>query len=75
MSKQKVRCRTHYRVVFSGKYKGIADSDEVIVDTQNKEDVYDLFHIYLDNPDVKIYVCYHDGTQKRIKLKRTRRWK
>lgn len=62
------KCRTHYKVVFSGKYAGICDSDVVLVDTQDKEDVYYLFHVYLDNPDVTIYVCYSDGTEKRIAL-------
>lgn len=71
----KPKCRIGYRVVFSGKYKGFADSDEVFVDSQNSDDVLYLFHVYLDNPDVTIYVCYHDGTQKRIKLRRAGRWK
>lgn len=68
MSKNKVRCRTGYRVVFSGKYKGLTDSDEVFVDSQNWDDVLYLFHVYLDNPDATIYVCYHDGTEKKIVL-------
>lgn len=72
---KKPKCRIGYRVVFSGKYKRLADSDEVFVDSQDKDEVYYLFHVYLNNPDVKIYVCYHDGTQKRIKLRRARRWK
>lgn len=71
----RVKWRTHYRVVFTGKYKGIVPNDEVIVDTQDKDEVYYLFHVYLDNPNVKIYVCYHDGRQKRIKLRRVWRWK
>lgn len=58
---------------FSGKYKGLADSDEVFVDSQDKDDVLYLFHVYLDNPDVTIYVCYHDGTEKKIVLKKSRR--
>ena len=63
---KKPKCRIGYRVVFSGKYKRLADSDEVFVDSQDKDEVYYLFHVYLNNPDVKIYVCYHDGTQKRV---------
>lgn len=70
---RKPKCRTGYRVVFSGKYKGLADSDEVFVDSQDKDDVLYLFHVYLDNPDVTIYVCYHDGTEKKIVLKKSRR--
>lgn len=70
---RKPKCRIGYRVVFSGKYKGLADSDEVFVDSQDKDDVLYLFHVYLDNPDVTIYVCYHDGTEKKIVLKKSRR--
>ena len=66
---KKPKCRIGYRVVFSGKYKGLADSDEVFVDSQDNDDVLYLFHVYLDNPDVTIYVCYHDGTEKIIVLK------
>lgn len=70
---KKPKCRIGYRVVFSGKYKGLADSEEVFVDSQNNDDVLYLFHVYLDNPDVTIYVCYHDGTEKKIVLKKSRR--
>lgn len=73
MRLRKSKCRIGYRVVFSGKYKGLADSDEVFVDSQDKDDVLYLFHVYLDNPDVTIYVCYHDGTEKKIVLKKSRR--
>jgi len=68
MRLRKPKCRIGYRVVFSGKYKGFADSDEVFVDSQDKDDVLYLFNVYLDNPDVTIYVCYHDGTEKKIVL-------
>ena len=70
---RKPKCRIGYRVVFSGKYKGLADSDEVFVDSDNNDDVLYLFHVYLDNPDVTIYVCYHDGTEKKNVLKKSRR--
>lgn len=73
MRLRKPKCRIGYRVVFSGKYKGLADSDEVFVDSQDKDDVLYLFHVYLDNPDVTIYVYYHDGTEKKIVLKKSRR--
>lgn len=73
MMLRKPKCRIGYRVVFSGKYKGLADSDEVFVDSDNNDDVLYLFHVYLDNPDVTIYVCYHDGTEKKIVLKKSRR--
>lgn len=72
---RKPKCRIGYRVVFSGKYKGLADSDEVFVDSDNNDDVLYLFHVYLDNPDVTIYVCYHDGTEKKIVLKRQWKWR
>ena len=70
---KKPKCRIGYRVVFFGKYKRLADSDEVFVDSDNNDDVLYLFHVYLDNPDVTIYVCYHDGTEKKIVLKKSRR--
>lgn len=73
MRLRKPKRRIGYRVVFSGKYKGLADSDEVFVDSQDKDDILYLFHVYLDNPDVTIYVCYHDGTEKKIVLKKSRR--
>lgn len=66
MRLRKSKCRIGYRVVFSGKYKGLADSDEVFVDSQDNNDVLYLFHVYLDNPDVTIYVCYHDGTERKL---------
>lgn len=72
---RKPKCRIGYRAVFSGKYKGLADSYEVFVDSQNNDDVLYLFHVYLDNPDVTIYVCYHDGTEKKIVLKKSKRRK
>lgn len=75
MRLRKPKCRIGYRVVFSGKYKGLADSDEVFVDSQDKDEVYYLFHVYLNNPDVKIYVCYHDETEKKIVLKRQWKWR
>lgn len=68
MSRGKVRCRTGYRVVFSGKYKGLSESDEIFIDSQDRDEVYYLFHVYLDNPDATIYVCYHDGTEKKLVL-------
>lgn len=75
MRLRKPKCRVGYRVVFSRKYKGITDSDEIFVDSQDKDEVYYLFHVYLNNPDVKIYVCYHDGTEKKIVLKKQWKWR
>lgn len=75
MRLRKPKCRTGYRVVFSGKYKGLLDFDEVFVDSQDRDDVYYLFHVYLDNPDATIYICYHDGTEKKIVLKNHKRGK
>ena len=68
--KQEPKCRTGYRVVFSGKYRGLADADEKFIDVQNNDDVLYLFRVYLDNPDATIYVCYNDGSEKRIVLAR-----
>lgn len=48
----------------------VSDDGEVSMD-----DVLYLFHVYLDNPDVTIYVCYHDGTEKKIVLKRQWKWR
>ena len=62
------KCRIHYKVKFSGRYKGIGDSDIVIIDTQDKENVYDMIHLYLDDPDVRIFVCYSGGIEKELKL-------
>lgn len=70
----KTRCRTHYRVVCKGKYKGLVPNNEMIVDSHDKDEVYYLFHVHLLDPNVKIYVCFNDGTQKRIKLRRAWRW-
>lgn len=47
MRLRKPKCRVSYRVVFSGKYKGITDSDEIFVDSQDKDEVYYLFHVYM----------------------------
>jgi hypothetical protein len=47
MRLRKSKCRIGYRVVFSGKYKGLADSDEVFVDSQDNNDVLYLFHVYM----------------------------
>ena len=65
---QKILVRTGYRVVFSGKYKEIEDTNEVFVDPHDKEDVYDMFHLYLCDPNVVIYVRFHDGTEKKVGL-------
>lgn len=63
-----IKCRTSYRVVFSGKYLGLGYPDEIYVDTHDKDEVYDMFHLYLCDPNVTIYVHFHDGTKKRITL-------
>lgn len=70
MTMQKLKCKIGYRVVFSGRYKGIIDSNEIFVDSQNNDDVLYLFRVYLDNPDATIYVCYNDGTEEKVVLER-----
>ena len=65
----KIKCRTGYRVVFSGPYKGLSNTNEIFVDAQNNDDVLYLFRVYLENPHTTIYVCYSDGTEKKIILK------
>lgn len=69
MSNNLPRCRTGYEIFIPYGYHGFKDADETLfVDSQNKEDVYYLFHVFIDDPDVKMFVCYNDGTKKRIVL-------
>lgn len=63
------RCRIGYELVIPAGYRGFKDPEEtILIDSQDKEDVYYLFHVFIDDPDVKIYVCYHDGSKKQIVL-------
>lgn len=65
----KMRVRTHYELHVPENYRGTNSPKRIIeVDTQEKDDVYYLFHVYLDNPDTQIFVCYNDGTKKRLIL-------
>lgn len=52
---------TGYKVIFP-------DGQIIFVDSQDKDDVYYLFHVYLCNPNVKIYVCWNDGSRKEVVL-------
>ena len=64
-----MRVRTHYELHVPENYHGTNSPKRIIdVDTQDKDDVYYLFHVYLDDPDTQIFVCYHDGTKKRLIL-------
>lgn len=63
------KCRTGYEVVIPAGYHGFKDAEETIfVDSQNKDDVYYMFHVFVDDPDVKINICYSSGVKKRIFL-------
>lgn len=52
---------TGYEVIFP-------DDQIIFVDSQDKDDVYYLFHVYLCNHNVKIYVCWNDGSRKEVVL-------
>lgn len=63
------RCRIGYELFVPAGYRGFKDPDErIFIDSQNKEDVYYLFHVFIDDPDVKIYVRYADGSKKLLVL-------
>ena len=69
MNSKLPRCRTGYELVVPEGYHGFKDPEETLfVDSQNKDDVYYLFHCFIDDPDIKINVCYNDGTKKRLTL-------
>lgn len=55
--------RDHYEVVFRDR-----NNETIYVDTQDKDDVYYMFHVYLMHPNVDIYVCFNDGSRKKIVL-------
>lgn len=63
-----MRCRSHYRVEFYGQYEHLDCDKEVIVDVQDTDEVYYLFNVYLADPDVRIFLCYNDGTEFEIML-------
>ena len=56
-----MKIRTGYEVVFP-------DGKIIFVDSQYKDDVYYLFHVYLCDPIVKIYVCWNDNSKKEVAL-------
>ena len=58
-----MKVRTGYLV----RYKNGEISD-ITVDSQDKEEVYYMFHVLLLNPDVEIYICFNDGTKQKIVL-------
>lgn len=67
------RTRVWYRCEFSGEYKDLVNSGEGFnrvqrVDPQNRNDVYYMFHVYLTDPSVKIYVEWNDGTCQEVCL-------
>lgn len=58
--------RDRYRVEFSGEY---GDHTEY-VDPHDKDAIYYMFHVFLDNPNVKIFLEYVNGSEREIKLGR-----
>lgn len=56
-----MKVRTGYEAVFP-------DGKVVFIDSQYKDDVYYLFHVYLCDPNVKIYVCWNDNSKKEVAL-------
>ena len=54
-----IRVKTGYRVEFSGRYEKSSE----FVDSLDRDDVYYLFHCFINDPDVRIYVVYHDGSE------------
>lgn len=58
-----MKVRTGYLVKNS---KG--KSSDIFIDSQDKESVYYMFHVYLINQFFDIYVCFNDGTKQKIVL-------
>ena len=56
-----MRVRTGYETVFP-------NGQVVFVDSQDKDEVYYMFHVYLCDPDVRLYVCWSDGSKQEIVL-------
>ena len=56
-----MKVRTGYEAVFP-------DGQAIFVDSQDKDDVYYLFHVYICDPNVRIYVCWNDNSKKEIAL-------
>ena len=66
------RARVWYRVEFSGEYNYLTKYETFDrvqrVDTQDRNSVYYMFHVYLTDPSVKIYVEWNDGTCQEVCL-------
>lgn len=56
-----MKVRTGYEAVFP-------DGKVIFVDSQNKDDVYYLFHVYICDHNVKIYVCWNDDSKNEVVL-------
>ena len=56
-----LKVRTGYEAVFP-------DGKTVFVDPQDMHEVCYLFNVYLCNPNVKIYVCWNDGSKREVVL-------
>ena len=56
-----MKVRTGYEVIFP-------NGQTIFVDSQEKDDVYYLFHAYLCDPSVRIYVCWNDYSKKEVTL-------
>lgn len=56
-----MKVRIGYEAVFS-------DGKVIFIDSQDKDAVYYLFHVYICDPSVRIYVCWNDGSKKEIVL-------
>lgn len=61
--------RKRYRVETSGVY----EDHTFYVDSQDKDDVYYIFHNFLANKDAKIIVEFCDGSEREVKLGRRRK--
>ena len=56
-----MKVRTGYEVVFP-------NGQTIFVDSQEKDDVYYLFHVYLCDPSARIYVCWNDYSKNEVML-------
>ena len=75
--KKQVKVHIGFRVVFGGlKFRKLRKDDlslpkEQYIDHNNYDELGYLMNVMITEPGVKVYMVYHDGTQKRIKIHRT----
>ncbi|MCM1222311.1 MAG: hypothetical protein NC548_48375 [Lachnospiraceae bacterium] len=71
------RCRVGYRVEGKGKYKDIIkknpDLKSIRIDIDDAESIEYMFHVYLTEPDARIFVEFADGTEREVKLGRRKK--